>query len=514
MSVYLFTGIETFSWSLQDFQKVIDFCKAHAIDGIILKIYEITQGEWYQHIGLITLINFIKFHGLDVLPYGFYYGASPAELESIHKYLALFGKYCINLEGAWDNNIFMAKTLADNFSQHSGELWISTWANPVDHGWIENIKLLDSDTQVWMPEEYGDANIQRRLDQFPTVQGNIFPTYSVGTSINLMAVSNNPSIWEYQDAEKNPQWVDDFVAHMKGSKPVSSKVILNSVGCVCDVVRSNQLFEGEMELCGPWSIYSIIHAGFPGQGSKETVEEIDQAVDTEVARMGYPNPKDFPGVSIPDMERIFHDAGLHYWEIHSDVATISKAVRAGYPVIITANEANIRRWDGTTWAMPYDWQILANHVFPVAGLDNNGNFICYDQLSSRNPWPVIYNASLIKPTYAAVVQLSFLQTIPSGDPNNWPVGFNAQQKVSVPPMTDYVLQAAIDEWNSGILVLPFDTGIAQAWLADFRQGKFHGPPLDGEHALKNWSGQSIIVQRFSGSRCEWTDGNARWFSYS
>lgn len=441
--VYLFTGIETQSWQLADFQKVCDFCKAHNVDGMIVKTYEITQGEWYPGIGGPQAVaNLIASNNLDFLFYGFYYGVSSQELTSVVKYLANFGRYCLNLEGAWDNNPSFAQTLFNALQGVPGEVWVSTWANPVDHGWLQNISILDSKVSVWMPEEYGDANIERRLAQFPNVKGKIYPTYSIAdaSNISLMARTDNPSLWEWQDAQANPTKVDAMVAQLKGILPMTSSIVLNSKGMIADVPKTNQLFETSTEsdtgdLCGPWSVAAMKYSGFPGVGlTGGSPEEVDAFTDVMLKTLGY-DPKTFQGSSIQDMENFLHYAGLHYWEIPSDVATIAKAVQAGYPVLFTANEQNII--SAKTKQRAYPWSLNVNHILPVAGLNPFGDFICPDQLNNsfQGEWPCVYLKDKLQPSYAVVVRLPFLQPIPSGNPNDavW-VGFNAQIIPTVPPI--------------------------------------------------------------------------------
>lgn len=520
--VYLFCGVETFSWQESDFQKVIDFAVAHKIDGLIVKIFEITQGPWYvEQGGAQKVLDWITSAGLDVLPYGYFYGVSPEELHFALASLETFGKFCMNCEGTWDNNTTFASTALSVLKNHPGELWISTWANPVDHHWTENISILNPIVQVWMPEEYGDANVARRLSQFPIVAGHIFPTYEINSNtISLTSITDNPSLWEWQLAEANPQWIDDYVTHLKGTAPVVTQVKLNSQGCVCDVIRSNQLFENEMELCGPWAAKAVAGAGKPGQGSQVSVEDIDQWVDAYVTKEGF-TPQNFPGVSIPDMENILKTLGVHWQEIKSDVATIRKVVQAGYAVLFTANEQNIFRWGGSGWVAPYPWSISANHVLPVTGIDANGNFRCPDQLSQVPDanWPPIYYASRLSPSYAVIVQIAGTQTIPSGDPSSWPANFNAQGGTPVTTQTNTNQQTA---WLTEVtaladhlsLTLHTDSGIMKFVFQEYQNGKYLGPALTEEINSVTWAGQDMTMQLFAGGRVQWINGNATLYTWA
>ena len=271
-NVLLFTGVETFGWSLSVFDTAIQFCKNHKIDGLIVKVYEVTQGEWYMGLGgSSVVVNHIRASGLDCLPYGYYYDVSPTERASIPFFLAKHGKYCLNLEAEWDGNPSdKIGTLATTLENIPGELWVSTWANPAEHDWLDNIRTLDPYVSVWMPEEYNDSLTTKRLSQFPTVQGKVCPTYKVNSStITRMGQTDTPSLWEYLDALANPAWVDAAIAQMKAGGTI---VQLNGNGCVCDTTRWYQLEPGESEdLCGPGGVIITALSNVPN-GGRATVQ--------------------------------------------------------------------------------------------------------------------------------------------------------------------------------------------------------------------------------------------------
>ena len=75
MSVYLFVGIESFSWQVADFQKVIDYCKQQSLDGMFVKVFDGMQGEWYSG-QFPSIYAAISNAGLRCIPYGFHYGNS------------------------------------------------------------------------------------------------------------------------------------------------------------------------------------------------------------------------------------------------------------------------------------------------------------------------------------------------------------------------------------------------------------------------------------------------------
>jgi hypothetical protein len=77
-------------------------------------------------------------------------------------------------------------------------------------------------------------------------------------------------------------------------------------------------------------------------------------------------------------------------------------------------------------------------------------------------------------------------------------------------------QAAQDTWNStaflfGGTPLDYNTGIAKAWRDIYvNQRMLMPPPTTREFRSVDWNGNSIIVQFFGSTRCEWINGQALW----
>lgn len=55
------------------------------------------------------------------------------------------------------------------------------------------------------------------------------------------------------------------------------------------------------------------------------------------------------------------------------------------------------------------------------------------------------------------------------------------------------------------------SGIYNAWLVDYINGVYHGPPMSAEYNSVDWSGTPIIVQEFMYSWVEWYQGTAHWY---
>jgi hypothetical protein len=224
--VYLFTGIETFNWSLDQFQKVIDFCKQTGIAGMIVKIYEVNTGEWYQQLGGSKIVaHLVASQGLKWIPYGFFYDTNLGlEHAAILKFLSFYDLLMLDMESSWDyakpQDVDMLVAALDN---HDGDLWISTWCNPKDHGWVETIQRLDPFVDVWCPMVYFPNLVTLFNDQFPKVTGRVEPTYQKGVSLSDFKKNSNVSLWEYQSVDT--AWVEsviDLVNPVSDLPPVPS----------------------------------------------------------------------------------------------------------------------------------------------------------------------------------------------------------------------------------------------------------------------------------------------------
>lgn len=207
MRVGLFTGIETFTWGLADFDTLVARAKVWGFDFLCVKIYEITQGDWYTKLGgSKVVIDHLKVQGLDVLPYGYFYGNNP-HLESlaVHNYLGVHGAFCMDMEAEFDNAPQKISPFVTELRNHVGDLYISTWANVVDHKWTANIKALDPHVKRWMPQVYFpyDQTVYKAqwLQALPTLL-KVAPTWNATPNMTSPQVWSSPcdefTVWEYQ----------------------------------------------------------------------------------------------------------------------------------------------------------------------------------------------------------------------------------------------------------------------------------------------------------------------------
>lgn len=207
MGAGLFTGIETFTWGLGDFDTLVARAKVWGFDFLVVKIYEITQGDWYTKLGgSHVVVDHIKSLGMDVLPYGYFYGFNPqVESLAIHNYLGVHGKFCMDMEADFDNAPQRVQPFVTELKGHAGDLYVSTWANVVDHKWVANIRALDPLVKGWMPQVYYPYDESVYKLQWLTALRTLLkvnPTFNAGSGgtdpTTWWSQSGEFTVWEYQ----------------------------------------------------------------------------------------------------------------------------------------------------------------------------------------------------------------------------------------------------------------------------------------------------------------------------
>ena len=584
MRIALFIGIESFTWQPADFQHVIDFAKAHAIDTLLVKVFDGMQGEWYDG-QFSTIYQLITSQGLACVPYGFHYGNNKGsslagEANLAVRYGQTYGVYCADMESSWDGQGDwageLASLIATGQQQQPFSFWVSTWANIGDeaggHAWLTNITHLAPVTQYFLPQAYNDTLYTLTWQDWAksvASSAQIQPTFEISATEfganNVVAhvadfiqqhSASLLSLWEWTWAKASPATVDAIVAATHVSSIGGSmSLVLSPSGCVCDVTQSNQLDGGSQDKCGPWAVSALKYAGLPGKGAAGNASAIQSFAHAGYVKYIGPDVvSDQNGSSIDNMHQFLHDAGnLHWWDItaisagsaqSSDLAHLRAALAAGYPVLVTVTEQSVI--SKRLGRCPYPWQPRlgnVNHIFPIVGVDANGDFICADQLNAFEPWPQTYLAANIDCSWATVIGLigpdplhPWHAPIPSGDPTSWPQGWNAQLFASNPPSSPPVappsafdVQAAIT-WNSistsvlallqkaGIAVQatnlapPQGTGIYNTWKQAWEKGHVLGPPLTYEYAFVRADGTHAVGQDFPGGHIEWVNNVAHIYT--
>lgn len=453
----LFVGIESYQWGWQEFDELIAFCKKNKVQQVVLKIYEITQGEWYKGLataetsGATNVVAYLQNAGLDVLPYGYFYGDNyQEEIKAVQLYLSKYGKFCMNMETEFNNNL-KSTNFATYLKDHRGALYCSTWANPVSQSWIKNIEWLDDIIDVWMPEVYDDVLLKEMYAQFPKVKGKIEPTFHItNTYFRASTIYPNFTLWEYTIAQTYTTELGNYIrGDLMPTAPTNSKKM------VANYQRVSQFQPGKSEFeCGAFAVSLNWRATSPDKTNVYDPGKLVQYAEALYNMVtGSNSAGNTAGVSIEDMHKMLKDTqkhpggppALHFWDLPinaqskqaDDISRIKTALQHGYPVIATITEASIR--DVDLGRSPYWWGPSGNHIITYVGIADDGNLLAVDPANvvqgdgnlqtkkTPQPWPRKYDIKSMQNTWATVVQMPWLPPIENGDPLTW--------KPYTPPVT-------------------------------------------------------------------------------
>jgi hypothetical protein len=453
MSVGLFTGIETYSWSEADFHAAAFFLSENDIDTWYLKVYEITQGEWYTSLGgsLSIMTTLQKMYNLKIVPYGFFYGDDPVqEGQIVSKYLTQWGVFCVDLEGSFDNVPEKMQKFYDQFSTSPGQLQISTWANPNTHQWTQNLKILDKFSNlIWMPQCYDDSLLKEFYSQWIPSTHPVQPTFHlVNTPYNDAKSFPSFSLWEYQLATSNIGTLRSYIETARGNQVGNYPT--NNLGMIANFLPTSEFQPGKSEfecgafavsLCGRATNYNISNGNDP--------QRVIQWAEEEYAKTtGSNGPSNMIGASIDDMHVMLKDTQthasvvsppniLHWWDIVSitanstqgnDIGQIKAAIEHGYAVIATVSESSVH--DVQLGKNPYWWGASGNHILTYVGISKTGNLLAVDPanvyqsdlqgVTKPLPWPREYDIRYLDNSWATIVKFPWLPDIKDGNPLGWP----------------------------------------------------------------------------------------------
>lgn len=454
MSVALFTGIETFNWSLSQLSNAANWMVAQGIDTWYLKVYEITQGEWYSYLeGPLSVMDYLqKKYPLKVVPYGYFYGDDPVQEGAIiAKYLSQWGSFCVDVEGEFDSNSDKMQKLYDQFSTSPGQLHVSTWANPNSHGWTQNLKILDKfPSLVWMPQCYDDALLKEFFSQWIPSPHPVQPTFHVVNTPYYDAKSfPSFSLWEYQLAQQNVGTLQSYIETNRGN--IVGNYPVNSLGMIANYLPTSEFQPGKSEFeCGAFAVSLNGRATNYNQPNGNDPQRVVQWAEYEYAKTtGNDSPSNMIGASVDDMHTMLKDTQvddrtgfhppnvLHWWDITSitpnstqanDINQIKAAIQHGYAVIATVSENSVH--DVQLGRNPYWWGPTGNHILTYVGISKAGNLLAVDQanvyqsdlqgVTKPLPWPREYDIRYLDNQWATIIKFPWLPDIKDGNPLGWP----------------------------------------------------------------------------------------------
>lgn len=535
---YCFIGNEALKWQLSDFAKAAQSLNLNGYDTVVFKAGEGQSNLWYSDTDFKARYMLFQMAGLHPIPYLFLYGNTKgsdvaSEAKICNHILSLCGEICLDMEDGWDGKPQDAKTLVQLLSK--GIIHISTWANIVDHAWVDVLKVLAPiSVSVW-PQVYTSYLSGVWKAQYAGVTLPIYPTYAQATLPSSSNLPTHCGYWEIANIQKVP-----FMPITRNSKGENADVAL-----ITQYVKDETQFA-----CSFYATAMCKYAGIPGKGPTGTPQQVHAWADAQYdAKFGSHGISQAGGTQISDMWPLLKMAGnLHFWDIAainpvsqqaSDIAHVRAALNAGYLVVVFVDEASIHDLD-LGGANPYNWNPQPGqytHTILLTGPGVPGSHLLAEDtanvdgdiygVNTVRKGPRRYDEKWIGIQWASVVQLvgpdplrPWHLPIPSADPTTWPAGFNCQNWSN--PVSNWpspaMQQQASDTWNASAKLLqalftlgvisapsaPYTTGIAQAWQERYKRGKNYGPPISVEMDSVDWSGKPMKWQLFAGGvRAEW-----------
>ena len=166
-----------------------------------------------------TTIDAINNTGMGALPFLYIYGPRFSDTQ-IKQEAAIIQELAddasdtvvVDMESEWNNNPRACALLRDSlksFMDNKRSLVISTWADPVQQGWVQNIVELNPLVEkygAWSPQQYSIWLAQQEA-QLHNAKGDIFP--EVNMMVEPLAVAKQASlkrhkslwVWYYQSVE-------------------------------------------------------------------------------------------------------------------------------------------------------------------------------------------------------------------------------------------------------------------------------------------------------------------------
>lgn len=244
----LFLGVETGTWSRDQFVQAAQFAQKHGISTLIIKCSEVTSTHgdiWYGGMaGVDSIVQAVRAQGLGVLTYQFMwgdrYGALTTEISVAQEFLSTYGKHCLDMEGstwAGANGRAWASQMNATLVHAPGKLFVSSPADPLRNDQDAFLRALSPSINIWMPMAYSNEldgiwqSDYHQINRIACLQPTLDLSQEFGPN-DPVAVARHfreagchaMSIWEYQFATGNPALLDRVVATFKGAASPGSSV--------------------------------------------------------------------------------------------------------------------------------------------------------------------------------------------------------------------------------------------------------------------------------------------------
>ena len=223
----LFFGIDTYSWSTDQFKQAAQFAKAHGIDALLIKVAD-GVNTWYGGInGWHNIRQTILAAGVGAIPYSYSYGnkfgSLDTEIDIMTAYMQDSGIMCANMEAEWNGQVAWAQHLCSRMQNVPGTFLVSTWANLSSQNWEGVIRALAPCAEAFMPQQYNNY-LATFWGEFSAngasfLQPTVHLTQEFGAN-DPVAIARNAynqrhtaiSVWYYETAIADPGLLDAVLA--------------------------------------------------------------------------------------------------------------------------------------------------------------------------------------------------------------------------------------------------------------------------------------------------------------
>ena len=223
----LFFGIDTYSWSTDQFKQAAQWAFAHGIDSLLIKVAD-GVNTWYGGIsGWRNIRQTILAEGVGVIPYSYSYGnkfgALDIEIDIMTAYMQDAGIMCMNSEAEWNGQVAWAQHLCSRMQNVPGTFLVSTWANLSGHAWTDVIRALAPCTAAFMPQQYTNYLAtcwhEFGINGVDFIQPTVHLTQEFGPN-DPVAIARSAcnqrhtaiSVWYYETAIADPGLLDAVYA--------------------------------------------------------------------------------------------------------------------------------------------------------------------------------------------------------------------------------------------------------------------------------------------------------------
>jgi|GEM_PF-1554929 len=265
----LFLGVETRTWSHQQFINVAQFARAHDVDSLLVKFAEGTI-VWYDGIdGFRSIRDAIKEQGVGVIPYMYSYGDTfgglDGELNLLTEYMQDNGVVCADMEVEWNGHVDWASRMNARLQPVPGVFLVSTWGDPFLQNWGGVIRALNPCVNAYMPQQYTNflASCWQQFAQSgaeclqPTV--DLSQEFGLNDPVAIAKAAYNQghtalSVWYYGFAVENPGLLDAvFHAFPKGDTAMPQPP--------ANPYETNEHIRQELDTC--WNSTAQLFGGTP-----------------------------------------------------------------------------------------------------------------------------------------------------------------------------------------------------------------------------------------------------------